>query len=124
MAVTDVHIRHWQGLMDEGASIVADLVARTITISGKVQGHVIGSSKVELKASATVEGDITAPNFVMDDGAALSGTLADKAMSPLRLGLPARASSRSACASQKSRVASMAARSTAWPTGSTPATEI
>ncbi len=62
-------------MIGPGASIVADLVARTITISGKVQGHVIGSSKVELKASATVEGDITAPNFVMDDGAALSGTV-------------------------------------------------
>ena len=56
-----------------GAAIVADLVARTITISGKVQGNVMGSSKVELKATAKVEGDISAPKFVMDDGAHLSG---------------------------------------------------
>ncbi len=56
-----------------GASIVADLVARIITISGTVRGNVMGSSKVELKATATVEGDISAPKFVMDDGAALSG---------------------------------------------------
>lgn len=53
--------------------IVADLVAKTITISGAVQGNVMGSAKVELKSTAKVTGDITAPKFVMEDGAALSG---------------------------------------------------
>jgi cytoskeletal protein CcmA (bactofilin family) len=57
----------------QGASVVADLVAKTVTISGKVQGNVIGAAKVELKATAKVDGDITAPKFVMEDGAALSG---------------------------------------------------
>lgn len=56
-----------------GASIVADLVAKNVTISGKVTGNVMGAGKVELKSSARVEGDITAPKFVMEDGAALSG---------------------------------------------------
>jgi cytoskeletal protein CcmA (bactofilin family) len=56
-----------------GASIVADLVAKNVTISGKVIGNVIGAAKVELKSSATVAGDITAPKFVMEEGAALSG---------------------------------------------------
>jgi cytoskeletal protein CcmA (bactofilin family) len=56
-----------------GASIVADLVAKVVTISGKVKGNVMGSAKVELKATARVEGDITAPKFAMEDGAALSG---------------------------------------------------
>jgi cytoskeletal protein CcmA (bactofilin family) len=51
-----------------GASVVANL-----TVSGKVQGNVIGSTRVELKATANVEGDITAPTFVMADGAALMG---------------------------------------------------
>lgn len=56
-----------------GATIVADLVAKTVTISGKVTGNVIGSAKVELKATAKVEGDISAPKLVMEDGAALHG---------------------------------------------------
>ena len=46
---------------------------RSVIISGKVKGNVIGNAKVELKATARVEGDITAPKFVMEDGAALSG---------------------------------------------------
>jgi cytoskeletal protein CcmA (bactofilin family) len=56
-----------------GASVVADLVAKDITISGQVKGDVVGSAKVELKASAKVEGDINAPKFVMEEGATLSG---------------------------------------------------
>jgi cytoskeletal protein CcmA (bactofilin family) len=57
----------------QGASVVADLVAKMVTISGQVKGNVIGSGKVELKSGGKVEGDITAPTFVMEDGAALSG---------------------------------------------------
>ncbi len=56
-----------------GAAVVADLVAKNITISGQVKGDVVGSVRVELKSSAKVEGDINAPNFVMEEGATLSG---------------------------------------------------
>ena len=56
-----------------GASVVADLVAKDITISGHVKGDVVGSGTVELKSSAKVEGDISAPKFVMEEGASLSG---------------------------------------------------
>jgi cytoskeletal protein CcmA (bactofilin family) len=55
------------------ASVVADLDARVVTISGKVVGSVIGSARVELKATASVEGDVTSPNFVMEEGATLKG---------------------------------------------------
>jgi cytoskeletal protein CcmA (bactofilin family) len=57
----------------QSATVVADLVAKTVTISGKVQGNVMGAARVELKATGRVEGDVTAPQFVMEDGAALSG---------------------------------------------------
>ena len=56
-----------------GASVIADLAAKTITISGSVKGNVMGSAKVELKSTAKVDGDVTAPTFAMEDGAALSG---------------------------------------------------
>src|SRR6187397_1763993 len=52
-----------------GASVVANLSASAVTISGKVQGNVSGSTRVELKSTADVEGDITAPTFVMAEGA-------------------------------------------------------
>lgn len=57
----------------DAASVVADLVARNVTINGKVKGNVLGAAKVELKKNGAVEGDITAPRFSMEDGAVLSG---------------------------------------------------
>lgn len=55
------------------ASVTADLKANAITISGQVTGNVIGAARVELKSTGKVDGNITAPRFVMEDGAALSG---------------------------------------------------
>ena len=56
-----------------GAAVVADLVAKTITISGTVTGNVTGHARVELRVTGSVDGDITAPRFVMEDGAVLRG---------------------------------------------------
>ena len=56
-----------------GAAVVADLAARNVTISGKVKGNVMGNAKVELKSTAKVEGDVSAPKFLMEDGATLVG---------------------------------------------------
>ena len=56
-----------------GAAVVADLVAKNITISGQLKGDVVGSGTVELKSSARVEGDINAPKFMMEEGATLIG---------------------------------------------------
>jgi len=57
----------------QAASVVANLKAKAVTISGNVKGNVIGSATVALKGSAKVDGDITAPAFAMEDGAVLSG---------------------------------------------------
>ena len=57
----------------EDAQIKADLLAKTVTISGQVTGNVKGVEKVELRATGSVEGDITAPRFVMAEGAVVLG---------------------------------------------------
>ena len=57
----------------QGAVVTANLAAKIVTISGTVKGNVVGNAKVELKSTAKVEGDITAPKFLMEDGAALIG---------------------------------------------------
>lgn len=56
-----------------GASVVADLAAKVVTVSGSVVGNVVGAARVELKATASIEGDISAPTFVMEEGATLRG---------------------------------------------------
>ena len=55
------------------ASVVADLAAKVVTVSGAVVGNVMGSARVELKATGSIEGDVNAPTFVMEEGATLKG---------------------------------------------------
>lgn len=57
----------------EGAAVVANLVAKSVTISGSVTGNVTGKANVILRATGSVQGDVTAPRFVMEDGAMLRG---------------------------------------------------
>jgi cytoskeletal protein CcmA (bactofilin family) len=56
-----------------GAVVVADLIARTVTINGQVKGNVTGAAKVRLGAAGSVQGDVRTPKFVMEEGSTLSG---------------------------------------------------
>ena len=57
----------------QDATIKADLLARTVTISGKVTGNIKAVEKVDLRATGSVAGDITTPRFAMADGATVTG---------------------------------------------------
>jgi cytoskeletal protein CcmA (bactofilin family) len=59
----------------ETAEVVADLSAKSVVISGRVKGNVLGMGRVELKKTASVEGDVTAPKFMMEEGASISGKI-------------------------------------------------
>src|SRR5205085_2759523 len=55
-----------------GAGVKADLVAKNVTICGTVTGNVLATDRVELQATGSVTGDISAPKFAMADGAVLT----------------------------------------------------
>ena len=57
----------------QGAEIKADLVAKTISISGAVTGNVTATDRVDLRATGSVDGDIVAPRFAMAEGAVIKG---------------------------------------------------
>ena len=56
-----------------GAQIKADLVAKTITISGTVTGNITATERIDLQATGSVEGDITTPSLLMEEGAVIRG---------------------------------------------------
>lgn len=56
-----------------GAAVKADLVARSVIISGAVTGNVTASERVDLNNTGSVEGDITTPRLAMADGATVKG---------------------------------------------------
>lgn len=55
------------------ASVAADLAARDVLILGQVQGNVVASGRVELRAGCSVEGDIRALRLAIEDNAIFRG---------------------------------------------------
>ena len=55
------------------ANVAADLTAKDVLIQGRVQGNVIASGRVELRAGCAVEGDIRALRLSVEDNAVFRG---------------------------------------------------
>lgn len=57
------------------ARVEATVHARNVTIEGKLNGDVSADDRVELIASATVDGNIRAPKIVVAEGARFRGSV-------------------------------------------------
>lgn len=55
------------------ANVAADLTARDVLIMGRVQGNVVASGRVELRAGCNLEGDIRALRLAVEDNAIFRG---------------------------------------------------
>ncbi len=55
------------------AHVAADLTAKDVLIMGRVQGNVVASGRVELRAGCAVEGDIKALRLSVEDNAVFRG---------------------------------------------------
>lgn len=53
--------------------VKADIRARVITVEGRVDGDLSAAEQVVVRSSARVEGDISAPRVVLEDGAHFRG---------------------------------------------------
>ena len=57
------------------ARVEATVHARNVTIEGKVNGDVSADARVELVATATVDGNLKAPKIVVAEGARFRGNV-------------------------------------------------
>ena len=55
------------------ANVAADLFAKDVLILGQLKGNVVASGRVELRAGCSVEGDICALRFAVEDNAVFKG---------------------------------------------------
>ncbi len=55
------------------ADVAADISAKDILVLGRVQGNVIASGRVELRAGCMVEGDVRALRLAIEDNAMMRG---------------------------------------------------
>jgi cytoskeletal protein CcmA (bactofilin family) len=62
-------------LIGTKARVEATVHAKNVTIEGKLAGDVSADERVELVASATVDGNIKAPKIIVADGARFRGSV-------------------------------------------------
>ena len=62
-------------MIGESAHVKATIQGEAITIAGTVTGQVTATKRLELMSSARVTGKVVSPRLVMQDGAALHGTV-------------------------------------------------
>jgi cytoskeletal protein CcmA (bactofilin family) len=55
------------------ADVAADITAKDVLVLGRVQGNVIASGRVELRAGCNLEGDIRALRLAVEDNAVFRG---------------------------------------------------
>jgi cytoskeletal protein CcmA (bactofilin family) len=57
----------------DNAFVEARIEANVVSLKGKIKGNVYAKSRVEIFSSATVDGDITAPDIIMESGCRFNG---------------------------------------------------
>ncbi|MAG14031.1 MAG: cell shape determination protein CcmA [Spirochaetales bacterium] len=55
------------------AYVAARVDANVVSLKGKLKGDIYAKSRVELFSTATVEGDITSPDIIMESGCRFNG---------------------------------------------------
>jgi cytoskeletal protein CcmA (bactofilin family) len=70
MSLPDSHLS-----IESTALVNARIVARTVTISGRVDGTILASEAVRMLPGASVTAHVTTPTLVLMDGAWFTGTV-------------------------------------------------
>jgi cytoskeletal protein CcmA (bactofilin family) len=52
-----------------GSQVIGDVAAGSVLVSGKVDGSIAASTRLEIRNTAVVEGELTAPVLVIAEGA-------------------------------------------------------
>ena len=56
-------------------NVRAEVHAKAVIVIGKLTGNVRGSERIEIQATGSVEGDVSAPRLVVAEGAVLNGSI-------------------------------------------------
>ena len=59
----------------ESGSVTGDLIATDVVVEGQVQGNLVASNKMELRAKAKIEGDVRSAVLAMAEGCVINGKI-------------------------------------------------
>jgi cytoskeletal protein CcmA (bactofilin family) len=68
-----IHLRDASLTIGEGATVEADIRARQVLVLGTVKGSIAAGQRIELTATAKVNGSLTADRIVIAEGARFNG---------------------------------------------------
>ncbi len=58
-----------------GSQVVGEVEVPTVIVNGAIEGKVAASERVELRTTAVVKGDVSAPRLVLTEGALVNGRI-------------------------------------------------
>jgi cytoskeletal protein CcmA (bactofilin family) len=70
-----IDVRDHDLIVGPNATINADVVAKTISVRGTVTGTLTASDRIEIRETATIAGDVTAPRLAIIEGATVEGRI-------------------------------------------------
>jgi cytoskeletal protein CcmA (bactofilin family) len=70
-----VHINEQKLTVGATAKLQADVIAGEVIVYGSVKGNVRGKGKIEIKKDGSVNGDMTTPQIIIEDGAYFKGSI-------------------------------------------------
>lgn len=62
-------------VVGEGASVIGDITAREVIVSGAVTGNIFAAERTELKSTGIVAGDIRSAAILVQEGGVVQGRL-------------------------------------------------
>jgi cytoskeletal protein CcmA (bactofilin family) len=65
----------------ESAVVTAQISGDSIIVSGKVEGDITATQRIEIRATARIIGNITAPRLMIQDGAIFEGRCSTRGVS-------------------------------------------
>jgi cytoskeletal protein CcmA (bactofilin family) len=60
-------------VVEAGANVAGDITATGIVVSGTVEGSLMAEERIHVQNGADLQGDVSAPRVVVEDGALVNG---------------------------------------------------
>lgn len=70
-----ITVPHHHVAITSSAVVAARIIARSVTISGAVEGNILARERIELLPGASVRGHLKTPALLMLDGARFTGSV-------------------------------------------------
>lgn len=80
-----IHLSESRLTVGPNATLSADVNARDVLVMGSIQGNIVASGRVELRAGSQVNGDIRAQRLAIEDNAIFRGKV-DLTQTPQKQG--------------------------------------